>query len=61
MAQKKLCPKTPKKKKKSSGRGGRPQAILTAAAPPNLPQGPVVQPTQNTSRIGSHHHDQKLN
>ena len=61
MAQKKLCPGTPKKKKKTSGHSRRPPAILTAAALRNLPQGPVVQPTQNTSRTGSHHHNQKLN
>ena len=61
MAQKKLCPRTPKKKKKSSGHGGRPPAILTATAPMNFPQGPVGQVTQNTSRTDSHHHNQKLN
>ena len=61
MARKKLCPRTPKKKKKSSGHGSHPPAILTAAAPPNLPQGPVGQATQNTSRTDSHHHNQKLN
>ena len=33
MARKKLCPRTPKKKKKSSCHGGRPPAIPTAAAP----------------------------
>ena len=55
MAQKKLCLGTPKKKKKRPSCGGCPPAIPTAAAPPNLPQGPVVQQTQNTSRMGSHH------
>ena len=61
MAQKKLCPRTPKKKKKSSGCGSCPPAILTAAAPQNLPQGPVEQVTQNTSGTNSHHCNQKLN
>ena len=61
MAQKKLCPRTPKKKKKTPSRGGHPPAILTATALKNLPQGPVAQPTQNTSGMGSHHHNQKLN
>ena len=61
MAWKKLCPRTPKKKKKSSSRCSHPPAIPTAAAPPNLPQGPVGQATQNTSGTGSHHHNQKLN
>ena len=61
MARKKMCPGTPKKKKKSPHRGGRPPAIPTAAPPPNLPQGPVAQPTQNTSGTGSHHRNQKLN
>ena len=61
MAQKKLCPRTPKKKKKSSSRGSHPPAILTATAPLNLQQGPVGQVTQNTSGTGSHHCNQKLN
>ena len=61
MAQKKLCPGTPKKKKKTPSHGGHPPAILTAAAPPNLPQSPVVQPIQNTSGISSHHCNRKLN
>ena len=61
MARKKMCLGTPKKKKKSPCCGGRPPGILTAAAPPNLPQGPVVQPTRNTSGTGSHHCNQKLN
>ena len=61
MARKKMCPGTPKKKKKTPSRGGRPPAIPTATVPPNLPQGPVSQPTQNTSRTGSHHCNQKLN
>ena len=55
MPRKKMCPGTLKKKKKTPSRGGRPPAIPTAAVPPNLPQGPVLQPTQNTSRTGSHH------
>ena len=37
MARKKLCPGTPKKKKKSPGHGGHPPAIPTGAAPLNLP------------------------
>ena len=61
MAQKKLCPATPKKKMKTPSRGGHPPAILTTAAPPNLPQGPVAQLTQNTSGTGSAHRNQKLN
>ena len=61
MAQKKLCPRTAKKKKKSSGHGGHPPAIPTGTAPPNLPQAPVGQVTQNTLGTDSHHHNQKLN
>ena len=61
MAQKKLCPGTPKKKKKSPCHGGCPPAIPTVTAPSNLPQCPVMQLTQNTSGTGSHHHNQKLN
>ena len=61
MAQKKLCLATPKKKKKTPSCGGRPPAIPTTAAPPNLPQGPVAQATQNTSGTGSHHRNQKVN
>ena len=61
MARKKLCPGTPKKKKKTPSHGGRPPAIPIAAVPPNLPQGPVAQPTQNTSGTDSHHRNQKLN
>ena len=61
MARKKLCPRTAKKKKKSSGCGGCPPAIPTGAAPPNLPQAPVAQVTQNTSGTDSHHCNQKLN
>ena len=38
-----------------------PRAIPTAAPPPNLPQAPVAQPTQNTSGTGSNHCNQKLN
>ena len=49
MAQKKLCPGTPKNKKKSPCHGGCPPAIPEVTAPPNLPQGPVTQSTQNTS------------
>ena len=56
-----MCPGTAKKKKKSSGHGGRPPAIPTGAAPPNLPQAPVGQATQNTSGTNSHHRNQKLN
>ena len=61
MAQKKLCPGTPKKKQKSPGHGSRPPAIPTGTAPPNLPQGPVGQVTQNTLGTSSHHCNQKLN
>ena len=56
-----MCPKTLKKKKKSSGHGSRPPAIPTGTAPPNLPQAPVGQVTQNTLGTGSHHRNQKLN
>ena len=56
MARKKMCPGTPKKiKKKASGHGGHPPAIPTGAAPPNLPQAPVGQATQNTLGTSSHH------
>ena len=61
MARKKMCPKTLKKKKKSSGHGSRPPAIPTGTAPPNLPQAPVGQVTQNTLGTSSHHRNQKLN
>ena len=61
MAQKKMCPRTPKKKKKSSGCGSCPPAIPTDAAPLNLPQAPVGQATQNTSGTSRHHQNQKLN
>ena len=61
MARKKMCPRTPKKEKKSSSCGGCPPAIPTGAAPPNLPQAPVGQATQNTSGTDSHHRNQKLN
>ena len=40
MARKKLCPVTPKKKKKTPSQGGHPPAIPTATALSNLPQGP---------------------
>ena len=61
MAWKKLCPGTPKKKKNDCSHCSHTPAIPTAAAPLSLPQGPVVQLTQNTARAGSHHRNQKLN
>ena len=61
MARKKLCPGTAKKKKKSSDHGSRPPAIPIGAAPPNLPQAPVGQVTQNTLGTDSQCHNQKLN
>ena len=58
---KETVPQNSKKKKKTPSHGSHPPAIPIAAAPPNLPQGSVVQPTQNISGTGSHHCNQKLN
>ena len=61
MAQKKMCPGTPKKKRSHLVMAVALQQFRQLHLHPNLPQGPVAQPTQNTSRTGSHHRNQKLN
>ena len=58
---KETVPRNSEKEKEVIGCGGCPPAIPTGTAPPNLPQAPVGQATQNTSGTGSHHRNQKLN